>query len=431
MPTGRDTSSSIVITGVGVVSPIGIGNDPFWQALVAGRSGVELVSHDAETPRLAARVKDFDPAALLARRRKFLKVMPPAIQYGTAAATLAMREADLKRRDIPPDRLGVVFGAGRLSTTPQELSAVLAACRNEAGKFIANRWGQAATDEIAPLWLLRQLPNMPASHVSIEFDARGPNNTITSRDCGAILAVSEAVNLIEREVVDCVIVGGCGSLVAPLDWLKLRLFDELSESYADPEGACRPFDKSRDGTVVGEGAAAFVLERRSHAIKRGATVFAEVLGVGSGCDSMHSPAGNGLAHAVRAAVQSANLRPDQLGHINTHGHGGRKADRIEASALATVFGDELQRVPSTTLKGSFGSADAGSGAMELAASLLALRHGMIPPSRNFRTPDPGCPLRLCADAEPATNPTALVISRTPMGQSAAMVIRSQEPASGN
>ncbi len=425
MPTGRDTSQSIVITGVGVVSPIGIGNDPFWQALVAGHSGVELVSDDVATPRLAARIKDFDPSTLLARRRKFLKVMPPAIQFGTAAATLAMREAGLKRRDVTPERLSVVFGAGRLSTTPQELSAVLAACRNENGEFIPDRWGQTATDEIAPLWLLRQLPNMPASHVSIEFDARGPNNTITSRDCGALLSIAEAVNLIERDAADCVIVGGCGSLVAPLDWLKLQSFDELSESFTDPEGACRPFDANRDGTVVGEGAAAFVLERRSHAAHRGATVFAEVLGVGCGCDSMYSPSGIGLKHAVRAAMTSANLQPDQLGHINTHGHGSPHEDQLEAVALSMALTRTLKQIPATALKGSLGTADAGSGAMELAASVLALRHGTVPPSRNFQTPDPECPLRLSADAEPMTHPTALVVSRTTVGQSAAVVIRGE------
>ncbi|WP_166829581.1 beta-ketoacyl-[acyl-carrier-protein] synthase family protein [Thalassoroseus pseudoceratinae] len=425
MPTGRDTSQSVVITGVGVVSPIGIGNDPFWQSLVAGKSGVELIAEGTETPRLAARVKDFDPNQLLARRRKFLKVMPPAIQFGTAAATLAMREAGLARRDIPPERLGVVFGAGRLSTTPQELSNVLAACRTEAGEFIAAKWGHTATDEIAPLWLLRQLPNMPASHVSIEFDARGPSNTITSRDCGALLSIGEAVNMIERDAADCVIVGGCGSLVAPLDWLKLQLFDELSQSFDDPAGACRPFDQDRDGTVVGEGAAAFVLERRSHATKRGATVFAEVLGIGSGCDPMDSLTGRGMIHAVSAATRSSNLRADEIGHINTHGHGGRNTDCTEARALATVFGEALNRIPCVALKGSLGTADAGSGAMELASSLLALRERTIPPTRNLRHVDSKCPLQLSADAQPSTHPTAVVVSRTSAGQSAAVVIRGE------
>ena len=408
-----------------MVSPIGIGNAAFWQSLLEGQSGVELVAGETETPRLAARIRDFDASALLARRRKFLKVMPPAIQFGTAAATLAMQEAGLKRRDIPPERLGTVFGAGRLSTTPQELFAVLKACQNEVGDFLPDHWGHRATDEIAPLWLLRQLPNMPASHVSIEFDARGPSNTITNRDCGALLSIAEAVNMIERDIVDCVIVGGCGSLVSPLDWLKLRLFDELSQSFDDPTGACRPFDVNRDGTVVGEGAAAFVLERRSHAERRRATIFAEVLGIGSGCDPMDSPTGRGLIHAAGAAIRSSNLRADEVGHINTHGHGGQNADRTEAAALAIVFGDALNRIPSIALKGSFGSADAGSGAMELAGSLLALRHGSIPPTRNIRNADSKCPLQLSADTQPSTHPTALVVSRTSVGQSAAVVIRGE------
>ncbi len=185
----------------------------------------------------AAEVSGFDPLIYLPQK-KFLKVMSREIQLGVGAASLAMSDAGLKPGDVPPDRLGAVYGAGRISTTPQELADAVKTFAETGRPFAASQWGQDDMGRIAPLWLLRQLPNMPACHVSITFDARGPNNTITNRDTSAIMALAEAVNVIERGAADCMIVGASGSHLQPVDIAKLCLFDSLSRRTADP--ACLP-----------------------------------------------------------------------------------------------------------------------------------------------------------------------------------------------
>ena len=269
------------------------------------------------------------------------------IQLGVVAASLAMRDTALTAGAVDPDRLGVSFGAGRISTTPEELVDAAAACTDESNAFDFARWGQAAMGEICPLWLLRQLPNMPACHVSIEFDARGPNNTITCRESSALLALAEAVGVIRRGAADCMIVGASSSNIHPVDIAKLSLFDGLSRAE-DPEGACRPFDFDRDGTIVGEGGAAFVVERYNHAVRRGAKIYAEVLGVAAGCDGTgfsNGAGGTGLVRAVQSAMRQAGMRPSELGHINAHGKSTQRDDLVEARALHRAFDSDVETIP--------------------------------------------------------------------------------------
>jgi 3-oxoacyl-[acyl-carrier-protein] synthase II len=274
---------------------------------------------------------------------------------------------------------------------------------------------------------LRQLPNMPACHVSIEFDARGPNNTITCRESSALLALSEAVNVIERGAADCMIVGASSSNIHPVDIAKLSLFDGLSRRVDAPHRACRPFDFDRDGTIVGEGGAAFVVERYSHAKRRGARIYAEILGVAAGCDGTgytNGGGGNGLVRAIRSAMRQAGLGPKDLGHINAHGKSTQRDDLVEARGFHRAFNRDAEEIPVTALKSYFGHFDAGSGAVELAGSLLALERGWIPPTLNYETPDPRCRLRV-VQREPlqSLQGAALTVNRTAMGQSAAAVIR--------
>jgi 3-oxoacyl-[acyl-carrier-protein] synthase II len=418
-----------VVTGVGVVSPIGNGNDAFWDSLMQGRSGIGYLrafpSDDLPT-KLAAQIHDFDPDQFI-RNHKMLKVMSRDIQLGVAAASLAMDDAELSQGWINPDRLGVSFGAGRISTTPQELADAAAVCTGENNEFDYSRWGSAAIDEISPLWLLRQLPNMPACHISIEFDARGPNNTITCRESSALLALAEAVGVIQRGAADCMIVGASSSNIDPVDIAKLSLFDGLSRRADEPHRACRPFDYDRDGTIVGEGAAAFVVERYSYAVRRRAKIYAEVLGVGSGCDGAalsEGAGGAGLVRSIRSAMRQAGIRPIDLGHINAHGKSTQRDDLVEARGLHYAFNSDVEKIPVTALKSYFGHFDAGSGAVELAGSLLALERGWLPMTLNYETPDPRCRLRV-VQREPLRlrKHAALTVNRTAMGQSAAAVIR--------
>lgn len=419
----------VVITGVGVVSPIGIGTTSFWNNLKTGKAGIgQLQSVPAEQLpcKLAAEIRDFDPARLLPEK-KHLKVMSRDIQLGVASASLAMTDADLERNEVDPDRLGVIYGAGRISTTPQELAEAVRACSEGGADFELTRWGEDAMGRIAPLWLLRQLPNMPACHVSIEYNARGPNNTITSRDSSAILALNEAICCIERGAADAMIVGACGSNIDPVDIARMSLFEGLSRRADDPEHACRPFDFDRDGTIVGEGAATFVVEDYDHAVRRGADIYCEILGTGSGCDGSgfaNEAGGTGLVRAITQAMNRAGIGPRELGHINAHGKSTQSDDLVESRAYHRVFGNDTEKIPVTALKSYFGHCDAGSGAVELAGSVLALRHGELPMTLNYEIPDPRCRINVVHD-EPLRLRTraALSVNRTNVGQSAAVVVR--------
>ncbi len=422
--------SRIVVTGVGVVSPVGIGNDSFWDNLIHGRSGIDTlrsIPSDNLKSKVAAQVRGFDPVGHI-YHKKFIKVMSRDIQLGVASASMAMKDAGLSRGDVDPERLGVEFGAGHISSTPEELlDAARSLAEASLGKLDASSgFSKESMDQIPPLWLIKQLPNMPACHVAIEHDARGPNNTITSCESSALLALAEAVRTIQRNAADVMIVGACSSHIHPLELTRLNLMESLSP-IDDPHLACRPFDRDRTGTVVGEGAGTVVIERYEHAVARGATIYGEVLGVGAGCDGAgvnNLETGVGLQRAIAAALRSAQLTPGDLGHINAHGKGTYRDDLAEARAYHAVLGSIADRIPVTALKSYFGVFDAGAGAVELVGSLLALKHRQIPITLNYRNPDPLCDLKV-VHQEPLRmqNGIALTVNRTRVGQSAAAVIR--------
>ena len=267
---------------------------------------------------------------------------------------------------------------------------------------------------------------MPACHVAIQHDARGPNNTITSRDASALLALAEGVRVIERGAADAMIVGACSSNIHPVDLTKLNLYETLTRRDEDPETACRPFDATRDGTIIGEGAAAFVVERLEHAERRSAPIYGEILGVGAGCDGAdgrHGSDGTGVARAVQAALLRAGIESRDIGHINADGKSTQRDDLAEARGYYQGLGDEAGRIPVTALKSYFGHFDAGSGAVELAGCLLALKYREIPGTLNYRLPDPRCLLNVSSEPRSLKNLIGLSVNRTAMGQSAAAIIR--------
>ncbi|MBC8291062.1 MAG: beta-ketoacyl-[acyl-carrier-protein] synthase family protein [Planctomycetes bacterium] len=421
-------SCRIVISGIGTISPVGIGNRTFWDNLIHGRSGVgflESVPGNAFPSRIAAEIRDFDPLQHV-YCRKFLKIMSRDIQLGASAAAMAMQDSGLEPGQIDPDRLGVTFGSGRISTRPEDLVEAASASTSPDSAFENTRWGEDSMGRIAPLWLLKRLPNMPACHIAIQHDARGPNNTITSRDASALLALAEGFRVIERGAADAMIVGACSSNIHPVDLTKFHLFEDLSKRDEDPQSACRPFDATRDGTIVGEGSAAFVIERLEHAVRRGAPIYAEVLGVGAGCDGAslaQGAGGRGISHAVKSAMRRAEIQPREIGHINAHGKSTQLDDCDEARGYHWSLGDEAQKIPVTALKSYFGHFDGGSGAVELAGSLLALKHRELPATLNYRVPDPRCRLNVAPEPQPLKNLTAMSVNRTAMGQSAAAIIR--------
>ncbi|MEO2016546.1 MAG: beta-ketoacyl-[acyl-carrier-protein] synthase family protein [Fuerstiella sp.] len=421
--------SRVVVTGVGVVSPVGIGNDNFWDSLKNNRSGIDYLqsigTDDLPSP-FAAEVRDFDPVAML-RDRKFIKVMSRDVQLGVASAGLAMKDTGLNPGDVDPSRLGVVYGAGRMTSHPSELLSAAEASCNENHEFSMTRWGEGGMGRVAPLWLLKQLPNMPACHISIDHNACGPNNTITCRDASALLALAEAVRVIEAGRADAMIVGACSSNIHPVDIAKFHRFEGLSKRNDDPTRACRPFDFERDGAVVGEGAATFVVESYAHAKRRGAEIYAEVLGIGAGCDGRghaNESGGMGLVRAIESTMKRAGIRPDELGHINAQGKSTQPDDIVESRAYRRALGDCVLKVPVTAMKSFVGHFDAGAGAVELAGTLLSLKNGEVPATLNYEIPDPRCRLNVVhGGPERVKTRTALTVNRTAMGQSAAAVLR--------
>ncbi len=416
----------IVVTGAGVVCPIGLSLEAMAESLREGRSGVRPIGiyEDASLPPpFGGQVTGFDPLRFV-RPRKALKVMSREIQLAFAAADMACGAAELKTKPVDPERLGVVFGADLIPSDLEDLAPSYRACMID-GRFEPARWGQAAIEEMFPLWMLKYLPNMPACHVGIVHDARGPNNSLTLGDVSALAALCEAVRVIERGAADAMIAGGCGSWLNPTNYLRMRTF-EVSQRSENPAAACRPFDAGRDGMVPGEGAGAVVIEHRASAEARGATVLARVLGFGSGFEPHRSRGalkGAAIQRAIRRALADAGLEPAQIGHVNANGLSTRADDLIEAQAIYQTLG----HVPVTAPKSYFGNLGPGSGMVELIVSLLAVCNGSIPPTLNYHWPDPDCPVNVVrGEPSRAGRPTALVLNHSTFGQAVAVVLAGPE-----
>ncbi len=412
----------VVITGVGVVSPIGIGREAFWDSLLAGRSGIRPLSfgQGTELPvQFGGEVPDFEGKKYV-KPRKSIKLMSREIQIGYAATMMAMEDAQLNRGDVDPDRLGGVLGAEMFNCELDELAAAYRKCVVD-GEIRAELWGEGAMSDLYPLWMLKYLPNMVACHAAIALDARGPNNTITLDEVSGLLSLIEAVCTIQRGMADVMFAGGTGTRV-DLTRMLYRGDRQWSHRSDDPAAACRPFDARRDGGVVGEGAAAFVLERRDFAEARGAKILARVRGFGrtfQTITAMGEPIPHAITRSIDGALQSSGLDARELGHVNAHGASMIEQDRAEAQAIRQCLGD----VPVTAPKSYFGCLGAASSAVEMAVSVLATEQGVVPPTLNYEHPDPDCPIQVIRDQplSPA-NPASIILSQAEMGQAAAVVI---------
>jgi 3-oxoacyl-[acyl-carrier-protein] synthase II len=433
MSVNPNSERQVVVTGLGVISPIGIGVDEFWKNLEAGVTGIREMSQAACSPvprRFGAEVPGFDPSKYTKTReqKKAIRVMCREVQMGFAAAVLGLADASLVEGSVEPDRLGVEFGANLMFSPPEELmEGAFACCTDGEQNFHRELWGDKGLSKMFPLWLLKYLPNMPACHIGIAADARGPNNSITLDEASFNLVIGEAHRVIARGHADVMITGSTGSRVNGTKAIHAVLWDELASCGDSAADACRPFDLHRCGQVVGEGAGSVILEELEHARARGATILGQVLGAGSSC--VARPDGSvdqrrAMAHAMRSAIADAGLAPDQIGHINAHGLASRESDLQEALAIHDVFGDLATRVPVTALKSYLGNSAAGCGSLEFLGSLVALRHGVVPPTLNYRNADPQ--MRLCVVAKeprPVDNKTFLKINVTRAGQASAIVAR--------
>lgn len=384
----------IVITGMGVVSPIGIGLEPFWHSLVEGTSGVSVRPEFADTQipvRLAARVRDFDPKQYITAR-KAIKIMCEPIQHGCAAALMAYEQAQFPPGSVDPDRVGTLFGTETFYADPAEVADVFRHCTIDRD-YQHDRWGEFAMRKIQPLWMLKYLPNMAASHISIMLDARGHSNSICQGEVSGLIALIEAAHVIQRGWCDVMIVGGTGSMCE----LSAMLYrgNNLSRNFVDhPEQASRPFDLRRDGIVPGEGAAAVILESSKHAQQRGAVPLAKLEGW-----SMTYGAPNQLTfsssitNCFRSALEHAKLQAQSIDSINADASGRIFGDAAEAQAINQVFA----QVPVVANKGHFGNLGPGTSLVETVASILSIQQQLLPPTLNCEFPDPKCPVNVTSD----------------------------------
>ncbi len=410
----------IVVTGLGVVSPIGTGVDTFWDALLQRRNAVRVREEfaDCEWPlKVFAPVTDFDPKKYV-RPRKALKVMCPPIQYGYAAAIMALEQAGIKDSGVDPDRIGTLFGSETFYTPPTLVTSVFNACIKNH-QYIHDLWGETAMREIEPLWMLKYLPNMVASHVSIAADARGPSNSICTGEASSILALIEGADLIRRGRCDVVVVGGTGTYV-PLTALLYRGENQLSRRVDEPEKASRPFDANRDGMVVGEGAGALILERASHARARGVSAIGSIDAWSRGFAAPASEGFSGqIEYHLSRVISEAGMDLGDLSHVNAHGLSTRRSDADEAVAIQRVAGD----VPVLAIKSNFGYLGAGSGMIELIASIKALNEKQLPPTINYETADPQCPVNVNVELCASDKPAALKLSLSSGGQITCLALR--------
>lgn len=426
----------VVISGVGIVSPIGTTPETFWQSLMDGRSGVGALHSDrSNAAACAGEVKDFggkiDDFGTLDNEvkrkiRKSLKLMNRETQMAVAATQHALTDSGLASGEIDPDRIGICFGTGNVSMLPEDFLAGIEACTTQGDDFDFRQWGTDGLPQIAPVWLLKCLPNMPACHIAMYNDFRGPNNSITQREAAANIAVAEACSNILDGVADAMLVGGAGTTILPFNRLHTAIEQELASGGGDPAAACRPFDSHRNGAVLGEGAAALVLEDYTLAVRRGASIYGEVLGAGSSCvvDREHAPrCRKALSNAMQAALRVAGLTPAEIDHIHAHGLSTRQADIDEAQAICDIFGERAKCIPLVAAKSQMGNAGAGGGAIELVASLLALRNGTLFPTRNYERPDPQCPVRPVVLQGVEAGRTFLNLSLVTQGQASCVLVR--------
>ena len=391
----------VVVTGLGALTPVGNDVPSMWQALVDGVSGTAPITKfdTAMHPvKFAAELKGFDPAEYM--DRKEIKRADPYTQYAVSASKQAMRDAGLEGgvNGYDPDRIGVILGSGTggLKTFEQQHDV----------------YRERGASKISPFFIPMFITDIAAGIVSMQFNAKGPNYATVSACATAAHAIGDAFRTIQYGDADVMICGGSEAAVTPMAIAGFANMKALSERNDSPETASRPFDLTRDGFVMGEGAGVVVLEELEHAIKRGAKIYAEVAGYGATGDAYHltapAPDGEGAQRAMKRAINDAGLTPEGVQYINAHGTSTPANDVNETRAIKAVFGEHAQGVNVSSTKGSTGHMLGAAGAVEFIISSLAVQEGIIPPTINYETPDPECDLNYTPNASVRREVTAAI-----------------------
>lgn len=403
----------VVITGIGVATPIGVGIQAMWDALLEQRSGItrtEAFDPSGFDSQISGQISGLKVGDYIPKSyRKSTKVMARDIVLAVAAAYEAVKDAGLKTKclidrgevegpaNLDPTRLGANIGAGLICADLTELAEALASAAGDDGEFDIRKWGTEGMSNLTPLWLLKFLPNMIACHVTIVHDAQAPSNTITCGEASSHLAIGEAFRTIARGAADACLCGGAESKINPMGLIRQSLLKRLCTTSNDnPAGACRPFDVDRSGTVVSEGAGLVVIEELEHAKGRGARIYAELVGFGASSNP-HSwmephPEGRPLQLAAQTAIRDAGITTDDIDAVGAFGIGTVQHDLCEAKAIHGLLGARTADVPVMAIKGAVGNNGAGSGALDFAALTMALHHRTLPASLNTNRIDPECGL---------------------------------------
>lgn len=427
----------VVITGLGVISPIGCDKNSFWDSLANGKSGITRLEADSQEGIAAGQVHDFTghikdfgdlDGDLKKKLRKALKIMNRETRMGLASALQALEDSSVAEAGYEPDRFGVSFGASYVSMLPEDFETGVKSCTSEDQEFDIERWGKDGLKQVAPLWILKCLPNMPACHIAIYGNMQGPNNSITQGEASANIAIAEATRIIQDGDADVMLVGGTGDTLLPFSRMHSMLEQDVATcgEEENPAELCKPFDKSRKGTALGEGSAAFILEEYETAKERGAMIYGEVIGSGSSC--VVSPnrvpdRQTAMKNALSLTLEEAKITPQEVTQLHAHGLSTQTSDREEAAAIQEVFGEQTGSVPVVAAKSYFGNASGGVGALELAASLLAMRAGTLFPTLNLEEQDEQCPLSVVQSHTVPAGDLFLNLNVVPQGQASCLAVR--------
>jgi len=385
----------VVVTGLGLVTPVGIGVEETWEAICAGKSGIgEITRFDASgyDSRIAGEVKGFNPEDFISKKQ--IKRMDLFIQYALAAARMAMEMAQLKIDEELAPRAGVIIGCG-LGGLPYI---------EHYHKILLER----GPNRISPFFVPMIITNMAAGFISIEYGLKGPNISTTTACAAGAHAVGEGFRYIKMGLADVMVVGGTEATIAPLCIAGFCAMKALSTRNDEPEKASRPFDKERDGFVVGEGAGILVLEELNHALKRGAKIYAELIGYGATSDAYHitapPPEGEGAVLCMENALKDAGIVPEEVDYINAHGTSTPLNDVSETKAIKAVFKEHAYKLAISSTKSMIGHLLGGAGGVEAVFTVLSLYTGIIPPTINYENPDPECDLDYVPNKARKANP---------------------------
>ena len=375
---------SVVVTGLGLVTPLGVGLETNWQALVTGQSGIRKIDRfpniDAFASRIAGQVPDFHAEDFI--EPKEIKKMDLFIQYSVAAASMAMEDSRFKIDPEEAENVGVIIGVGL--------------CGIDTIEATERAYLDGGPRKISPFFIPKVISNLAPGQIAIRHGAKGVNWTPTSACASGTHAVGEAFHLIRRGLQDAVIAGGAESAITPLGVGGFSAMKALSTRNDEPHRASRPFDKERDGFIIAEGSGVLILEERNHALKRGAKIYAEVIGYGANGDAHHitapAPEGEGAARCMRLSLKDAGIEPSEIDYINAHGTSTEYNDANETQAIKKVFGEQAFKLAVSSTKSMTGHLLGAAGAVESVFSVLALGHGTIPPTINYENPDPDCDL---------------------------------------